>query len=80
MLEENDIGCWCFSGEVFDVVKESMDRKKLYAMMPGSSQHSGNNSTFTLILTYYGRLCPSDCDRAASFLLSSPVVWNRSVK
>lgn len=27
-------------GEVYNVVKESVDRKKLYAMMPGSSQHS----------------------------------------
>lgn len=26
------------------MVKENVDRKKLYAMMPGSSEHSGNNS------------------------------------
>lgn len=37
-----DVGV--LSGEVINVVKENMDRKKLYAIMPGSSQHSGNIS------------------------------------
>lgn len=49
-----DMWCWFFSGEVYNVVKESVDRKKLYAMMPGSSQHSGNDSLLHFLTILLG--------------------------
>lgn len=33
-----------FLGDICNVVTENVDRKKLYAIMPGSSQHSGKRS------------------------------------